>query len=264
MKTSNKVLQWLILGAALAAPAARATDLVVDGNTVVTGKIGVGMATNAVLAAALNVENGNLVMGTGTTVPTNPMFSFKNNQWAGAGWQMIYMYQHDEIMVFPMVQNHSAWPDFTLYLRDTGRVSLGARSQGRLSVNQRPEDNCALSLDSKWASVPPTMGLYLNQQIAASERLATTSLNQLQFNISPIPGQAPVAALEIHPSTNVLIGGGIVPAAKLHVLGNIIAADPTAPTHVVTRQWAETLVQASLSHLEPQGDISMGEFTAEP
>lgn len=94
----------------------------------------------------------------------------------------------------------------------------------------------------------------------------------LTFWINALPGAGAVNTMAIHPSGvagvpgNVAIGGSHIPVEKLDVLGNIkasgtiSAADPTAATHVVIKQWLE----ASLSHLEPQGDISMGEFTAEP
>lgn len=238
-------------------PFSRATDLIVDGNTIVSGKVGVGMGANSVPSKALEIEQGSLNIKVGST---NQSIAFQNTWWAGAGFKAIYEYQHDNILIYPTLQQSSYWPEFTIYLKNDGYLLLGPHKQGRLSVHQRPSDSYAFSVNTTWSTVQPTIGWFNNNQIAFTQRLATTSLNQLQFNISPALGQTPATALEIHPSTNVLIGANVVPAAKLHVVGNIIAANPTAPTHVVTKQWLE----AGQWRIQPQGDISMGDFTATP
>lgn len=254
-----KMSALALLGALMLCPPARSTDLVVDGNAVVGGKVGIGLATNAVPSRALEILNGSIAL---RQTSTTSALRFENGSVANAGYTVEYRNGFDDMLVRPLAQASPYWPLNCVWMTSQGKFGVGTAPQGRLGVLQHPSDTYGLSITTHvdFPTTQPTFGWFKAGQIAFTQQLATTSLNQIQFNISPALGQPPVTALEIHPSTNVLIGANVVPAAKLHVVGNIIAADPTAGDHVVTKQWLE----AGHWRIQPQGDISMGEFTEEP
>ena len=255
-----KMSALALLGALMLCPPARSTDLVVDGNAVVGGKVGIGLATNAVPAKALEILNGSIAL---RQTSTTSALRFENGSLSNTGFTVEYRNGFDDMLIRPLAQASSYWPNYCVWMNNQGKLGAGTSAPpGRLGVSQLPSDTYGLSITSHadFPTIQPNFGWFKGGQIAFTQRLATTSLNQIQFNISPALGQPPVTALEIHPSTNVLIGANVVPAAKLHVVGNIIAADPTAGDHDVTKQWLE----AGHWRIQPQGDISMGEFTEEP
>ena len=259
----------------LLASAGRA-DQNLTGNTVVEDRIGVGLPVTSPV-----------------TVPSKELHVVGSGLFRG-NWPGIYLqepttrtpaaaygvrYINHELNGVLQFYYDPAFPSGTneqiMGVQSDGGVVIGRDSISggyRLHVRRTMNDSGGLAISAPSGN-NPSMSM-LNASLSPILLVRADEIGQshaIEFRLAPTPGTSVVTTLALYPSgvagaAGKVAIGGHVPQERLDVQGNIkasgtiTASDPLAAEHVVTKQWLE----AGAWHIQPQGDILMGEFDTNP
>jgi hypothetical protein len=243
-------------------------DQNLTGNTVVEGRLGVGLpVTSPVTVPLSNFQ----VNGSALLRASWPALAWQDSA-TGQAFATRYINNLNCLQfywdpAYPSGDNRA----FMSVGEDLGvTISRSDYARGfNLHVRTDTNHNGALGLSSETGRNPGITfmdyGFNYRTTIAMDELTGTHALKFYQLTLASTPTW--VTVMGMYPNTtggNVAIGSQ-VPTEKLDVVGNIkasgtiSAANPTAATHVVTLDWLKTQ-----SRIPERGDISMGEFTEGP
>ena len=250
-------------------------DQNLTGNTVVGGKLGIGLPVTSpvtVPASELYVAGSGLFRGN-----WNGLFLQEPSTTGSAAYGVRFL-NHTQNGLLQFYYD-PAFPSGTneqiMGVQNDGGLVVGREgiSGGyRLHIRRAMNDSGGLAISAPSGNNPNLAFLDANYNLRFQIRgFETTSPYPVEFRVAPATGSSVVTTLALYPSGvagqagNVAIGGQ-VPQERLDVSGNIkasgtiSASDPSAAEHVVTKQWLE----AGAWHIQPQGDILMGEFDTNP